>query len=481
VFGVTVLLMSDRELMRLEVLQDLDRRRLTPAAAGQLLGLERRQVFRLLKAYRIEGPTGLTSKRRGRRSNRRKPEALRRAVLTIIRQWYWDFGPTLATEKLREDHGIALGRETVRLWMIEAGIWADRKQRRKRIHQPRPRRECVGELVQVDGSEHWWFEDRGPQCTLLVFVDDATSRLMHLQFVESESTFAYFHAARAYLEAWGKPVAFYSDKHGVFRVNHPGALGGDGMTQFGRALHGLNIDIICANSSPAKGRVERANQTLQDRLVKELRLAGAATLAEGNALLPAFIADYNARFAKPPANQKNLHRRLRAGDDLDDAFAWKEERTLSQALTLQYDKILFILEPTDQAKAAIGKRSAWSTTPMGGWRSVTRASNWLTAPSTNCARSRRPRSSRTNSSALRSLSSAKSSCAVDLGVAVGRAGAISTTRISFRSVEPFYEPSGPSPLGKSTGSGFEHPYSGRRSGAALRMGSAPARRPTQPQ
>jgi hypothetical protein len=356
VFGVTVRLMSDGELRRLEVIQDLDRRRLTMTAAGQLLGLERRQVFRLLKAYRVEGPAGLISRRRGHRSNRRKPEALRRAAVTIIRQWYWDFGPTLAAEKLGEDHGIALGRETVRQWMIEAGLWLDRRQRRKRIHQPRPRRECVGELVQVDGSEHWWFEDRGPQCTLLVFVDDATSRLMHLQFVESESTFAYFHAARAYLEAWGKPVAFYSDKHGVFRVNRPGALGGDGMTQFGRALHALNIDIICANSSPAKGRVERANKTLQDRLVKELRLAGAATLAEGNALLPAFIADYNARFATAPANNKDLHRPLRSGDDLDDAFAWKEERTLSQALTLQYDKVIFILEPSEQAKAAIGRR-----------------------------------------------------------------------------------------------------------------------------
>ena len=353
--GVTVQLMSDGELARLEVLRDLDQKRLTTETASQLLRLKRRQVFRLLKAYRIEGPTGLISKRRDRRSNRRKPEALRRTVLTIIRQWYWDFGPTLAAEKLREDHGIALGRETLRQWMIESGLWLDRKQR-KRIHQPRPRRDCVGELVQVDGSEHWWFEDRGPQCTLLVFVDDATGRLMHLQFVESESTFAYFHAARAYLQAWGKPVAFYSDKHGVFRVNHPGALGGDGMTQFGRALHALNIDIICANSSPAKGRVERANKTLQDRLVKELRLAGAATLAEGNTLLPDFIADYNARFAKAPANNKDLHRSLRAGDDLDDAFAWKEERTLSQALTLQYDKVMFILEPSEQAKAAIGKR-----------------------------------------------------------------------------------------------------------------------------
>src|SRR5271169_965950 len=348
--------MSDGELTRLEVLRDLDQQRLTTTAAAQLLGLERRQVFRLLKAYRSEGPTGLISKRRGCPGNRRKPEALRRAVLAIIREWYWDFGPTLAAEKLREMHGIALGRETLRLWMIEAEIWADRKQRAKRVHQPRPRRACVGELVQVDGCEHWWFEDRGPQCTLLVFVDDATSRLLHLEFVESESTFAYFHAARAYLEAWGKPIAFYSDKHGVFRVNHPGALGGDGMTQFGRALHGLNIDIICANSSPAKGRVERAHKTLQDRLVKELRLAGVRTLPEGNTLLPAFIADYNARFAKPPANQKDLHRPLRAGDDLDDALAWKEERTLSRALTLQYDKVLFILEPSDQAKAAIGKR-----------------------------------------------------------------------------------------------------------------------------
>jgi transposase len=349
--------MSDVELSRLEVLRDLDQRRLRITAAAQLLGLERRQVFRLLKVYRAEGAAGLISKRRGRPGNRRKPEALRTEVLAILRERYWDFGPTLATEKLGELHGIVVGRETVRKWMIEAGLWRDRKQRVGRVHQPRYRRDCVGELVQVDGCEHWWFEGRGPQCTLLVFIDDATSRLMHLQFVESESTFAYFHATRAYLEAWGKPVAFYSDKHGVFRVNQTGAVGGDGMTQFGRALDALNIDIICANSSQAKGRVERAHKTLQDRLVKELRLAGASSsLAEGNALLPAFMADYNRRFAKPPANGKDLHRRLAAGDDLEDAFAWKEERTLSRALTLQYDKVVFILEPSGQAKAAIGKR-----------------------------------------------------------------------------------------------------------------------------
>ena len=352
---MAVLSVSDGELRRLEVLRDVDRNGLPMRAAAQLFGRSERQVYRLLKAFRRDGAAGLISKKRGRPSNRRTAAAVRTAVLWVVRHNYADFGPTLAAEKLAAEHGFSFSTETLRKWMIADGLWRDRKQR-KQVHQPRPRRECVGELVQVDGSEHWWFEDRGPQCTLLVFVDDATSRLMHLQFVESESTFAYFHAARAYLEAWGKPVAFYSDKHGVFRVNHPGAVGGDGMTQFGRALHALNIDIICANSSPAKGRVERANKTLQDRLVKELRLADAATLADGNALLPAFIADYNARFAKAPANNKDLHRPLRAGDDLDDAFAWKEERTLSQALTLQYDKVMFILEPSEPAKAAIGKR-----------------------------------------------------------------------------------------------------------------------------
>jgi transposase len=353
---MAVLSVSDGELRRLEVLGDVDRGGLPVGAAAQLLGRSERQVWRLLKAFRGDGAAGLISKKRGRPSNRKTAAAVRAAALWIVRRNYADFGPTLAAEKLASEHGFAFSSETLRKWMIADGLWLDRKQRHRRVHQPRPRRECVGELVQVDGSEHWWFEDRGPQCTLLVFVDDATSRLMHLQFVESESTFAYFHAARAYLEAWGKPIAFYSDKHGVFRVNHPGALGGDGMTQFGRALHALNIDIICANSSPAKGRVERAHKTLQDRLVKELRLEGASTLAEGNALLPGFVADYNARFAKPPANGKDLHRPLRAGDDLDDAFAWKEERTVSQALTLQYDKVMFILEPSDQATAAIGKR-----------------------------------------------------------------------------------------------------------------------------
>jgi hypothetical protein len=174
--------------------------------------------------------------------------------------------------------------------------------------------------------------------------------------VPTESTFDYFQATREYLEAYGKPVAFYSDKHATFRVNKVGATDGDGMTQFGRALHQLNIDIICANTSQAKGRVERANQTLQDRLVKELRLAGISTIEAGNAFLPGFMANHNRRFAKPPRDARDLHRSLAPHDDLDDVFAWREERTVSSSLTLQYDKVLFILEPTEIARRLARQR-----------------------------------------------------------------------------------------------------------------------------
>ena len=187
----------------------------------------------------------------------------------------------MAAEKLREVHGIALGRETLRLWMIRPGFGLTASS-----GESMSTSRAIGASVSVSwcrsmAASIGGLRTAARNARLLVFIDDATSRLMHLQFVESESTFAYFHATRAYLEAWGKPVAFYSDKHGVFRVNHPGALGGDGMTQFGRALHALNIDIICANSSQAKGRVERAHKTLQDRLVKELRLAGARDPGRG--------------------------------------------------------------------------------------------------------------------------------------------------------------------------------------------------------
>lgn len=362
---MTLVTMSDKEFSRLKVLQDVAANRLKVSEAAALLQITRRQFFRLQRSFRHNGPEGLVSRRRGRSGNRRSPTTIRKFAIAAIREWYPDFGPTLAAEKLAECHGLTLSRETVRRWMIAEGMWLDRKERLKIVHQPRGRRDCVGELVQVDGSEHWWFEDRGPQCTLLVFVDDSTSRLMHLKFAETESTFAYLTAAREYVERHGKPVAFYSDKHGVFRVNRTGAFGGDGMTQFGRAMHEMNIDIICANSPQAKGRVERANKTLQDRLVKELRLNGINTIEGANALLLDFMADYNARFAKEPRDGKNLHRPLSANDDLDDVFAWKEERTVSNSLTLQYDKVLLLLDPTPIACGLRHKKVTVADYPDG--------------------------------------------------------------------------------------------------------------------
>ncbi|MCP3728790.1 ISNCY family transposase, partial [Paraburkholderia sp. CNPSo 3272] len=214
-------------------------------------------------------------------------------------------------EKLRECHGIQLAKETLRKLMMDAGLWVARRQRPPKIYQPRARRTCLGELIQIDGSEHAWFEDRAPQCTLLVYVDDATSRLMELHFTQTESTFSYFEATRAYIESYGKPGAFYSDKASVFR-NTSAERTGRSVTPFGRAMYELNIDTICANSSSAKGRVERAHLTLQDRLVKELRLRGISTLAEANAYAPSFMAAYNARFAKPPKSEFDAHRPLRA-------------------------------------------------------------------------------------------------------------------------------------------------------------------------
>jgi transposase len=360
---MAVITMSRKELGRLEALVALDAGRITAAQAARLIGVGERQVFRLLKAYRTRGAEGLVSRRRGRPSNRSYGEPVREAALSVIRERYPDFDPTLAAEKLAEAHDLRLGRETVRRWMAAAGLWVPRKERGPRVHQPRHRRECLGELVQVDGCEHHWFEDRGPPCTLLVFVDDATSRLMHLRFVPSESTFAYLRAARSYVEAHGRPVAPYSDKHTVFRVAGAGRDGG--MTQFGRALAELNVDLICANSSQAKGRVERAHKTLQDRLVKELRLAGASSIEAANALLPTFIAGYNARFGKEPRRPEDLHRAVPGAADLDEIMAVREERTVSASLTLHYDKMLILLEPNEATRPLARQRVTVINYPDG--------------------------------------------------------------------------------------------------------------------
>jgi hypothetical protein len=348
--------MSKQEFTRLDVLLRVQSGRLRVADACALIGLGRRQLFRLLRGLKQDGAPSLLSKRRGKPGNHQLPAEARSLALSLVRERYIDFGPTFAAEKLSEVHGCTVSRETLRGWMIADGLWVDRRHRLASPHQPRRRRDCLGELVQIDGSEHAWFETRGETCTLLAFVDDATSRLMQLRFVISESAFDYFRATRAYLEAHGKPVAFYSDKHGIFRVNAKDAAGGDRITQFGRALMDLNIDIICANSPQAKGRIERAFGTLQDRMVKELRLAGISTVAAANAWLPGFIAGYNGRFGRQPANAKDLHRPLTAADNLDEILTWREVRTLTNNLTLHYDRMMLLLNPTPFARGLARKK-----------------------------------------------------------------------------------------------------------------------------
>lgn len=278
--------MSERDLQRIEVLSKVVSGRMTTVSAAHVLDLSERQVRRLLERMRTGGAASIRHKAIGRPSNNRISDGIRDYAVALVHERYADFGPTLATEKLAERDGLFVSRETVRNWMVDAGIWLSRKQRRT-FHRPRLRREAYGELVQIDGSEHRWFEDRGPPCSLLVFVDDATGKLMQLRFVRSESAFTYFEALELYLQCHGAPIAFYSDKHSVFRVAKKDARGGQGMTQFGRALCELSIEILCANSSQAKGRVERMNRTLQDRLVKELRLAGIDSMEAGNAFCPA--------------------------------------------------------------------------------------------------------------------------------------------------------------------------------------------------
>jgi Helix-turn-helix domain len=344
--------MTMRELDRFKVIQDVADGSLKPWRAAERLRLTTRQIRRLVARLREQGPAGLVSRRHSMPSNNRLDSAKADQALSIIRERYADFGPTLACEKLYECHGIRLAKETVRSLMTDAGLWVPRRQRPPKIYQPRARRACLGELIQIDGSDHRWFEERAPACTLLVYVDDATSRLMHLHFTASESTFSYFEATRAYIERHGKPVAFYSDKASVFRSGKAHETGSS-VTHFGRAMYELNIDTFCANSSSAKGRVERAHLTLQDRFVKELRLRGISTVVQANAWAPSFMAAYNVRFARPPKSDFDAHRPLRADENLDLLMTWRETRRVTKSLTIQYDRVMYLLDDTPENRKLI--------------------------------------------------------------------------------------------------------------------------------
>jgi len=333
--------MSDKEIKRTELMSQIAEKQITQGKAAAQLGLSVRQVKRLWRRYKENGAEGLVNQSRGKPSHNQMNAETKKRVVDLILERYRDFGPTLASEKLAELHGIKISDESVRKIMIEEGLWKQRKKRPLKVFQMRERRACFGELIQIDGSDYDWFEGRGPRSTLLVYVDDATGKLVELWFVPHESFFGYCEASRHYFERYGLPGAFYSDKHGIFHLNNPKTTSGDGLTDFGRAMKELGVEIICANTPQAKGRVERANKTLQDRLTKELRLQNISTVEEANLWLPTFMEDYNHRFATAPRSTVDYHVPLTETNTLDFILCRKETRTLSKNLTFQYYKRIY--------------------------------------------------------------------------------------------------------------------------------------------
>ncbi len=299
-------LMSQKEAKQAQILALLKEHRISQQEAARRMGITTRQTRRLAKRYQQEGLSGLVSKKRGRASNRRLNDAIRTTAIDLIGTHYRDFGPTLACEKLSGIHDVQLSVESTRQIMIKAGYWRPKKGGTVCAHPMRERRARFGELIQIDGSPHDWFEGRSANCTLLVFIDDATGRLTQLRFAPTETTLGYMHVLHDHILAHGVPAALYSDKHSIFRINAKDA-DPEAETQFSRAARELGIECIHAHSPQAKGRVERANQTLQDRLVKEMRLTGINDMDSANAWLPVYIENFNKRFAVTPKGMPDAH------------------------------------------------------------------------------------------------------------------------------------------------------------------------------
>src|ERR1700681_1833401 len=346
--------MSQQELQRVEVIALRRCGKISQAEAARRLGLTVRQVRRLEAKVSTHGAKGLRSARRGQPSNHRLALSLVNRVSALIRAHYRDFGPTLASEYLGERHGIALSKETVRRIMISAKLWRPHRGPKMGLYTLRERRPRFGELIQIDGSAHAWFEERGPRCCLLVFIDDATSRLTQLRFVPQECTLGYLQALHGHIRQHGLPMTLYSDRHGIFRINK-GDARDDAVSQFGRALATLGIESICANSPQAKGRVERANGVLQDRLLKAMRIEGIDSIDAANAWLPRFMQRHNARFAVAPFDAHNAHVAYHGADDhrLRQILSKHYPRKLSPSLTCQFHSTLLQIQPAASGGCAL--------------------------------------------------------------------------------------------------------------------------------
>ena len=334
-----VVTMSQRELQRLPVLEAVVARQVTQVEAARCLDLSPRQVRRLTGRLRQEGPRGVAHRTRGRPSNHRTPERVRRRVLGLIREHYADFGPTLAAEKLAERHQLHLSDETVRQWMRAAGL-VNGQRRRRPARQWRERRACAGQMVQMDGSHHAWLEARGPKLVLMGYIDDATGKT-YAHFYDAEDLPAALDSFRRYCRLYGIPQSVYLDRLSLYRASRAPTLqeqlaGQDPQSQFERALSELGVQVIHANSPQAKGRVERLFGTFQDRLVKELRLAGVRTPGAANACLPRFLQIYNRRFACAPRQPGNLHRPAPSGTRLAEVLCEKRPRVVANDGTISF-------------------------------------------------------------------------------------------------------------------------------------------------
>lgn len=332
-------LYEDKDMDRLHVIRQVLEERLTWPQAAERLGVCERQVARLCAQVRKEGNRGILHKNIGRPSNRRLDDDLLSQAMGAVHDEMWEgFRPTFAREKLFQLHGLRIGLETLRKMMISTGVWHGRR-RGARHRAWRERRACIGMMVQLDGSPHDWFEGRGPKCTLLVFIDDATSLVQYAVFVDGEDTMSLMRATKVYLERFGRPVVLYVDKGGVYRVNkHYEDEADRPATQFARAMAELGVEVIWAHSPQAKGRVERGFETHQDRLVKELRLAGISTMEAANEFLwKVYIPDHNARCAVAPRDAGDAHRPLRASHRLDQILSVREMRGVGSDFTVRFE------------------------------------------------------------------------------------------------------------------------------------------------
>ena len=339
-----VVKMTKKEVDRIKVLEQVRNKQITQRTAAIKLGLSDRQIRNLLKRTSTEGDKAIVSKKRGGHGNHSKPMAFKLEVLHLIQQYYSDFEPKLASEYLKKYHAIEISDETLRLCMISKHIWIPRKSR-KVIHPPRKRRDCFGELIQIDGSHHSWFEERGPKCVLMVMIDDATSTITAMHFTEEENLESYYHVVAKHINTYGIPRAFYGDRGSTLTPRNPD--GPRDTTQFQKATKELDNKIILAYSPEAKGRVERANRTLRDRLVKMLRMKKASTIEEANQLLEEFRLEHNQRFSIKPSEQLNAHRPL-DGISLDHVLCIRETRTLTKNNFVQFRTNFYQISSQDK-------------------------------------------------------------------------------------------------------------------------------------